>query len=165
MAADFASWGPTVRSIIDSMQNPDIWALFYHLPARTFVSECGRVCLLGDAAHATTPHQGAGAGMCIEDVLVLSNLLKDVDTGNQPELEQAFKVFDEVRRPRTLRNVVASLEAGRLYDFEGEGVGDDLEALEKNLTQRMEWVWGHDLEDEVDRARQMLRELMARPKE
>lgn len=31
----------------------------------------GRVLLIGDAAHATTPHLGQGAGMAIEDAIVL----------------------------------------------------------------------------------------------
>jgi 2-polyprenyl-6-methoxyphenol hydroxylase-like FAD-dependent oxidoreductase len=35
----------------------------------------GRVLLLGDAAHATTPHLGQGAGMAIEDGLVLADEL------------------------------------------------------------------------------------------
>jgi 2-polyprenyl-6-methoxyphenol hydroxylase-like FAD-dependent oxidoreductase len=35
----------------------------------------GRVALLGDAAHATTPHLGQGAGMAIEDGLVLAEEL------------------------------------------------------------------------------------------
>ncbi|KPA89274.1 FAD-dependent oxidoreductase [Pseudomonas sp. RHF3.3-3] len=32
----------------------------------------GRVLLIGDAAHATTPHLGQGAGMAIEDAVVLA---------------------------------------------------------------------------------------------
>ncbi|MGE4431384.1 MAG: FAD-dependent oxidoreductase [Sphingobium sp.] len=35
----------------------------------------GRVVLLGDAVHATTPHLGQGAGMAIEDSLVLAEEL------------------------------------------------------------------------------------------
>ncbi|MCW8277861.1 FAD-dependent oxidoreductase [Pseudomonas sp. PCH199] len=35
----------------------------------------GRVLLIGDAAHATTPHLGQGAGMAIEDAVVLSEEL------------------------------------------------------------------------------------------
>ncbi|VWC89340.1 Salicylate 1-monooxygenase [Burkholderia lata] len=35
----------------------------------------GRVLLIGDAAHATTPHLGQGAGMAIEDAVVLAELL------------------------------------------------------------------------------------------
>lgn len=43
-----------------------------------FVNESwyrGRVLLIGDAAHATTPHLGQGAGMAIEDAVVLSEEL------------------------------------------------------------------------------------------
>jgi 2-polyprenyl-6-methoxyphenol hydroxylase-like FAD-dependent oxidoreductase len=43
----------------------------------------GRVVLLGDAVHATTPHLGQGAGMAIEDSLVLAEELArhaDVDS-------------------------------------------------------------------------------------
>lgn len=35
----------------------------------------GRVLIIGDAAHATTPHLGQGAGMAIEDAVVLSEEL------------------------------------------------------------------------------------------
>ena len=35
----------------------------------------GRVALLGDAVHATTPHLGQGAGMAIEDAVVLAEEL------------------------------------------------------------------------------------------
>jgi 2-polyprenyl-6-methoxyphenol hydroxylase-like FAD-dependent oxidoreductase len=36
----------------------------------------GRVVLLGDAAHSVTPHLGQGAGMAIEDAIVLSQELQ-----------------------------------------------------------------------------------------
>jgi 2-polyprenyl-6-methoxyphenol hydroxylase-like FAD-dependent oxidoreductase len=35
----------------------------------------GRVVLIGDAAHATTPHVGHGAGLAVEDAIVLAELL------------------------------------------------------------------------------------------
>jgi len=40
----------------------------------------GRVVLLGDAVHATTPHLGQGAGMAIEDSIVLAEELARHDT-------------------------------------------------------------------------------------
>lgn len=46
----------------------------------------GRVVLLGDAVHATTPHLGQGAGMAIEDALVLAEELDAADALN-PALE------------------------------------------------------------------------------
>jgi len=36
----------------------------------------GRVLLIGDAAHATTPHTASGAGLAIEDAVVLGELLR-----------------------------------------------------------------------------------------
>ena len=40
----------------------------------------GRVVLLGDAVHATTPHLGQGAGMAVEDAIVLAEELeRDAD--------------------------------------------------------------------------------------
>lgn len=151
MVADYVAWGPHVRKIINAMQKPDIWALFYHLPCSTYYK--GRVCLLGDAAHATTPHQGAGAGMCVEDALLMSILLKEAqDVG---DLEKAFKAYDEVRRERSQKNVVTSLQAGTLYDFELEG--DDLDKVQSNFQSRMKWIWDVDLDDEIERAKKLYR--------
>ena len=55
----------------------------------------GRVCLIGDAAHATTPSAGQGASMAIEDAMVLAQCLRDAD-----EPERAFAAFERARRGR-----------------------------------------------------------------
>lgn len=159
MASDFSGWGSHVHSILSLMTKTDIWALFNHLPARTYFHR--NICLLGDAAHASTPHQGAGAGMGIEDALVMQQLLDvAVQEGKGKEaLEEAFKVFDEVRRERTQRLVKTSREAGMLYDFEGVE-HDEVPAVKANLDQRMEWIWGFDLEEHVEESRALLRERL-----
>lgn len=54
-----------------------------------------RVVLIGDAAHATTPHLGQGAGMAIEDSLVLAETL-----ANEPTIESAFSAFQNRRAER-----------------------------------------------------------------
>lgn len=152
---DFAGWGPTVHSIISLVRKPDIWALFNHPPARTYYEK--RICILGDAAHASTPHNGAGAGMAIEDAYTLSNLIGDVFTSRTGPagIEKAFEAYDRVRRPRTQRLVDTSRESSILYDFELEG--DDLEAIEKNMRRRMGWIWDYDLEKELERAREIMK--------
>jgi 2-polyprenyl-6-methoxyphenol hydroxylase-like FAD-dependent oxidoreductase len=48
----------------------------------------GRVLLIGDAAHATTPHLGQGAGMAIEDAVVLGEEL--TSSGSIEEKLQRF---------------------------------------------------------------------------
>lgn len=155
MLNDYATWTPKIRELLKSMQKTDIWALFNHPSARTYWKSKPRICLAGDAAHASTPHQGAGAGMCVEDCYILGELLGDA-TGVQ-DLEKVFHAYDEVRRPRSLKLVGTSREAGMLYDFEGPE-GDDLEAIERNLKQRMSWLWDADMTVELERARSIMRD-------
>ncbi|KAI6091461.1 mannitol 1-phosphate dehydrogenase [Hypoxylon rubiginosum] len=152
MLSDFDAWGPTVHTIINSMEKSDIWALFNDPPSATYYGLSPRICLLGDAAHATTPHQGSGAGMCIEDCYILGRLIAEV-SGAQ-DLGKAFRAYDEVRRPRTQKLVRTSREAGMLYEFEAEG--DDLEAIEKNFKSRMNWIWDVDLQKDLEKALSIL---------
>jgi len=152
MEADFAEWGPHVQKIVGAMQKPDIWALFMHPPCNTYTK--GRVCLLGDAAHATTPHQGAGAGMCIEDSYILANLIKEADSID--DLPRAFRAFDQTRRERTQKNVVTSHEGGKLYDF--ELFGDDLDKIEESMRTRMGWIWQVDLQKQLEDAKKIFQD-------
>lgn len=156
MDADFAEWGRQSQKIIGAMEKPDIWALFMHPPCNTFYK--GRLCLLGDAAHATTPHQGAGAGMCIEDSYILANLVAEASDVN--DLERAFKAFDHVRRERTQKNVATSQEAGMLYDL--ELYGDDLDKIESSFLTRMQWIWDFDLEGQLEEAKKIFHAENAR---
>lgn len=64
----------------------------------------GRIVLLGDAVHATTPHLGQGAGMAIEDSLVLADEISKHDTP-----EAAFRAFRDRRFDRCKYIVEKSL--------------------------------------------------------
>lgn len=63
----------------------------------------GRVVLLGDAVHATTPHLGQGAGMAIEDSIVLAEEIAAAETP-----EAAFTGFRTRRYDRCKYIVEAS---------------------------------------------------------
>ncbi|GAB2953465.1 FAD-dependent monooxygenase [Hymenobacter coalescens] len=67
-----------------------------------------RVLLIGDAAHATTPNMGQGAGQAVEDAAVLARCLQE-----QPAPEDAFRLFEQRRRPRTTRIVEQSWQLGK----------------------------------------------------
>lgn len=56
MFNDFQGWTVATQQILSLMQKSDTWALFDHPAAPTYLK--GRICLLGDAAHASTPHCG-----------------------------------------------------------------------------------------------------------
>ncbi len=55
----------------------------------------GHAILIGDAAHATSPHLGQGAGMAIEDAVVLSQ-----EVCAKSKLEEAFQAFMKRRLER-----------------------------------------------------------------
>ncbi|MEG3125371.1 FAD-dependent oxidoreductase [Sphingomonas sp. GB1N7] len=64
----------------------------------------GRVVLLGDAVHATTPHLGQGGGMAIEDSIVLAEELARAETP-----EAGFAAYRDRRFDRCAYIVRASL--------------------------------------------------------
>ena len=78
----------------------------------------GRVLLIGDAAHATTPHVGYGAGLAVEDGIVLTELLQD-----EEELDQALARFMG-RRYERCRLVVEG--SARLGELEMQQAGTDI---------------------------------------
>jgi 2-polyprenyl-6-methoxyphenol hydroxylase-like FAD-dependent oxidoreductase len=55
----------------------------------------GRVVLVGDALHATSPHVGQGAALTMEDALVLAELVSDGG-----DLDGALTAYAERRYPR-----------------------------------------------------------------
>ncbi|WP_188189115.1 FAD-dependent oxidoreductase [Nonomuraea sp. SYSU D8015] len=63
----------------------------------------GRVLLLGDAAHATSPSSGQGASLAVEDAVVLARCLRD-----SRDHTEAFQRFEAERRPRAERVVAYS---------------------------------------------------------
>lgn len=78
----------------------------------------GRVVLIGDAVHATTPHLASGAGIGIEDAIVLAEELAAA-----PDVESGFERFER-RRWERCRMVVHN--SGRLGEIEVTG-GDKAE--------------------------------------
>ncbi|KAF3038805.1 hypothetical protein E8E12_005076 [Didymella heteroderae] len=154
---------------------PIQWAIFDHPNTATYYKSL--VCLLGDIAHASGPHQGAGAGQALEDALILTHALGKLHTTlpsgvrNTPSsnrtraIEAAFQAYDEIRRPRAQKQVITARECGEIYNLKDPKTGTDLsieEALE-DLSGRFEWLWKHDLEGDVrmveERTTELLREI------
>ncbi|HEX8605823.1 MAG TPA: FAD-dependent oxidoreductase [Pseudoduganella sp.] len=78
----------------------------------------GRIVLIGDTVHATTPHMASGACIGIEDALVLAEELE-----RHPGVDRALDAFEQ-RRWERCRMVVEN--SGRLGEIEIAG-GDKAE--------------------------------------
>src|SRR6185437_9883958 len=86
-----------------------------------------RVILIGDAAHPTTPQLASGAGMAVEDALVLGEELQ-----RQEEVESALAAFMQRRYERCQLVVRNSLEIGR-REQAGASVAAQTELVEQSL--------------------------------
>ncbi|MBL7806781.1 MAG: FAD-dependent monooxygenase [Saprospiraceae bacterium] len=79
----------------------------------------GRVLLMGDAAHDTTPNMGQGACQAIEDAAVL---LDELEKHPELELEQIFTRFEHRRISRTTMIVNRSWQMGRIAQLSQPGL-------------------------------------------
>lgn len=66
-----------------------------------------RSLLIGDAAHATSPHAGQGASLALEDAMRLARLMQQGQ-----ELGATFQAFEAERRPRTEKIVAIARRNG-----------------------------------------------------
>ncbi len=106
--ANFDGWHPPIPELIATSEvvlHHDIEYLAT-LP-RSFVR--GRVVLLGDAAHAMTPHLGQGGCQALEDAVVLAAAL-----ARTPDVESAAAHYDRQRRPRTAAVARRAEQVGRV---------------------------------------------------
>ncbi|GAA5847343.1 hypothetical protein JCM9279_000247 [Rhodotorula babjevae] len=161
MLEDFETFSDQLKELLGAIDNPSIWGIFA-IPQLTHVTD-DRVLLIGDAAHATTPHCGAGAGQAIEDAHIIAallthpSILASTGAARTSAINRALDIYERERQPRAARVQEWSRQGGLLYEFLGPE-GDDLERVRDALEGRMGWIWGHDAEGQVRRLEGMLEE-------
>ncbi|KAG5752887.1 hypothetical protein H9Q72_005657 [Fusarium xylarioides] len=148
---DFEGFRPSVLKILDNTEKLDRWAIFDlgENPVPTFAK--GRVCIIGDAAHASSPHHGAGAGLCIEDAAVLASILAQDRVQVGADIEAAFAAFDRSRRERAHWVVQKSRRAGQLFERQTE-IGSDFSRIFEELKETLPTIWDYDIEEVIKAA-------------
>ena len=122
----------------------------------------GRICVAGDAAHASTPHHGAGAGFCVEDAAVLSSLLNDQRAQRPCHLASVFAAFDSCRRDRAQWLVRSSRQAADMYEWRAPELGSRYdERIQREVRERQEHIWNFDLDKLIRDAREDLERRLA----
>jgi salicylate hydroxylase len=166
-------WHPVVLGMVRLL--PDVlskWALFDQAEYPLEKYNAGRVCVAGDAAHASSPHHGAGAclGVSIsfihisnanvvqvEDALCLTTLLGHVQANAKPQnmekaLEVVFETFDAMRRPRTQWLVNSSRRVCDLYhqdEWAEERRWAKAKTCFEEIRDRSYKIWDFDVEGMV----------------
>jgi salicylate hydroxylase len=161
---DFAGWGNTVTHLLGLLNDDvDIWAIFDMLDHPAPLYSKGRVCIIGDAAHATSPHHGSGAGFAIEDSAVLAELLARPEAKSPAGLRAVFQAFDQCRRPRTQWLVASSRRTGELYEWQAKGVKDNIEMIAAEAHERFEKIWQGDIKKMIAEAQETFQKFLANP--
>jgi 2-polyprenyl-6-methoxyphenol hydroxylase-like FAD-dependent oxidoreductase len=108
MRSRMRQYGGIIADLRDRIVDPD--EIVYRPMEVLFVSEPwyrDRVILIGDAAHATTPHLAQGAGLAIEDAVVLADELE-----RRTDVATAFAAFHARRYERCKTICEGSIQVG-----------------------------------------------------
>ena len=111
---------PVLKPYIDSIDANT--PIIYRPLERVMVDDDwyrGAAILIGDAVHATTPHLGSGAGLAVEDAIVLAQLIDQYGD----DLATVFEQFMQKRLARAKFVVETSGEIGRM-EIEGDSMQD-----------------------------------------
>ena len=109
--SEFDQWNKNVVDIIKATPEDKClrWSLYSRQPLSQWVN--GRVSLLGDAAHPMTPFYGMGAGMAIEDALILARSFEK----HSKNWNKALECYELARIGRANKMHIDSLVRGDAF--------------------------------------------------
>jgi salicylate hydroxylase len=119
----YRDFHPDARALLDACDSTLKSALYEREPLPQWSQ--GTVTLLGDACHPMLPFMAQGAGMAIEDAVVLGRALAGVS--DRVQAARALQAYENTRKERTARIQIGS--RGNQW-MKGQGNAD--------------WVYGYD---------------------
>jgi salicylate hydroxylase len=144
--ASLADACPAIQDLLAQMDEALITGIYFRDPLEGWGTD--RITLLGDAAHPAPPSAGQGAGMALEDAVMLAACLRRAGPGNEPAAlrEYAFR-----RQPRTARmlessrvNLRNSQTSDPVQVRARNGYYRGLERLSPAGPPMQEWLLAHD---------------------
>ena len=123
LLAHLRGFPEVARALVEATDPADVLRTDVHDrdPERTW--HRGRVLVIGDAAHMTTPFAGQGAGISMEDAVVLAKELSLTQgLRDQRMLGSALASFERARKPRCEGIVSTSRRRGQLFSWSNPAV-------------------------------------------
>ncbi|KAL5514209.1 hypothetical protein ACEPAG_2297 [Sanghuangporus baumii] len=167
MINEYRGWEPEILQLLESADSVTKWAVSQIRDLPTYVD--GLVAILGDAAHAMTPHLGAGGGQAVEDAYILGKLLASpiATTSNLPSV---LRIYDAVRRTYANHIVERAYTLGRLAEFIGvpdyidvaraqNGSKEELQMIGREIRKKWDIHWASVPDDDWKEAERMLKGL------
>jgi 2-polyprenyl-6-methoxyphenol hydroxylase-like FAD-dependent oxidoreductase len=136
-----AGWHDPIAQILDAAENIVVTDTLDVATLPTWSRK--RTLLIGDAAHATSPHAGQGASLALEDAMRLGRLMLD-----RQELSLTFRNFEAERRSRAEKIVAVARRNGnskREFSATGAWIRDRMIKLLLPVTGKsMDWMYAYD---------------------
>ncbi|GIZ40483.1 hypothetical protein CKM354_000381800 [Cercospora kikuchii] len=128
--AAFSDYPPAVTKIFSHHHSGDgtveAWRIRDIDPQDTW--HRGRALLIGDAAHAVTPHAGQGCNSAFEDAEALGFLLKDAETFE--DVEAIIPKFLQIRKARAQDIAWSSRHMGGLLSPKDQAAAGEFDQVE-----------------------------------
>ncbi len=113
LSETFTEFHPDILEMISktSKENIILNDIIDIKPMNNWSSE--NLCLIGDAAHATTPNMGQGGCQAVEDAYVIGKLLQ-----TEKDWNQVFRQFENIRKEKVHHIVNTSWMLGKVAQWE-----------------------------------------------
>jgi 2-polyprenyl-6-methoxyphenol hydroxylase-like FAD-dependent oxidoreductase len=111
--AAFAGWCKESKCLLERAPGWRCWSLYRLTDLPTWT--CGRITLLGDAAHPVLPYLAQGAALAIEDAVALATSLAE----SRGDVSRAFPLYEMIRQGRARRVALRSERNGKHYHMAG----------------------------------------------
>ncbi|KAH9988557.1 salicylate hydroxylase [Russula vinacea] len=164
----FHGWEKEVSDIVQCLDGLKVtrWVVNV-MPTLPFFA-FGNVAILGDAAHAMTAFQGAGAGQAIEDASMLAALLSN-ELATKTTVPQVLEIYSRVRQPLATDVARRSRLNGEYFslrplagpDHPDHSSTAQLQGIAKQIQDNMEWAFETEASVDLQRAISMLRAELA----
>ena len=144
--ASLADACPALQDLLALMDTALITGIYFRDPLETWGSD--RVVLLGDAAHPAPPSAGQGAGMALEDAVMLAACLRRAGAGNELAALREYVFRRQARTKRMLESSRVNLRNSQTSDpvqvRARNGYYRGLERLSPAGPPMQEWLLAHD---------------------
>ncbi|KAK7885859.1 hypothetical protein LTR67_010211 [Exophiala xenobiotica] len=159
MKDQYKDFEPLVSKFLGLVDKCTKWILAELPPLNDWVSQSGKVVLIGDAAHGMLQYLGQGAAQATEDGATLAECI--ARASDKSQIPAALRVFERIRRQRCEMIQRASARNGEIWhlpDGEDQEIRDaqmrertprEGSATTKNSNQWSDpefqpWLFGHD---------------------
>jgi salicylate hydroxylase len=146
LRASLAGACPALNELLALMDEALITGIYFRDPLETWGSD--RVVLLGDAAHPAPPSAGQGAGMALEDAVMLAACLQRAGAGNERAALREYVFRRQARTTRMLESSRVNLRNSQTSDpvqvRARNGYFRGLERLSPAGPPMQEWLLAHD---------------------